>query len=127
MGNNDESYSNPRWAAAHEVALGRITPTVSGAAAEVVAQHAFFVNVKVLELRASMMVAGKGDTSGFDVFNGTDSIGQILFGTAAAAATVDASLTDTEFDADAVLSLQNIIATDTGSAFITAVYQERYA
>ena len=124
---NDQSYSNPRWAATHELALGRITPTVSGAAAEVVAQHAFFVNVKVLEVRASMMVAGKGDTSGFDVFKDTASIGQVLFGTGAAASTVDASLTDTEFDADAVLSLKNIVATDTGSAFIDIVYQERYA
>jgi len=124
---NDQSYSNPRWAASHELALGRITPTVSGDAAEVVARHAFFTNVKVLELRAQMMVAGKGDTSGFDVYKGTASIGQILFGTNTAGSTIDASLTDTDFDADAVLSLQNIVATDTGSAFVTAVYQERYA
>lgn len=127
MGNNDESYSNPRWAGAHALGLGRITPTVSGDAAEVVARHAFFTNVKVLELRASMMVAGKADTSGFDVYKGTSSIGQILFGTATAGATVDASLTDTDFDADDVLSLQNIVATDTGSACVQAVYQERYA
>lgn len=127
MGNNDESYSNARFAVSHELNLGHIVPTVSGAAAEVVARHAFFTNVKVLEMRAVMQVAGKGDTSGFDVYSGTSSIGQILFGTATAGSTKDASLTDTEFDADDVLSLQNIVATDTGSGFVTAIYQERYA
>lgn len=124
---NDESYSNPRFAGSHELALGKITPTVNGAAGEVIARHKFFTNVKVLELRAQMMVAGKGATSGFDVFKGTASIGQILFGTQTAGSSVDASLTDTDFATTEILSLQNIVATDTGSAFVTAIYQERYA
>jgi len=127
MSIGNRSYSDSGYSASHSICLGRITPTPSTAAAEVVARHRFFTTVKVLEVRANVMVKGKGNTSGYDVFKGTSSIGQVLFGTASAGSVVDASLTDTDFEVTDDISLKNIIATDTGSAFMSIQYQERFA
>jgi hypothetical protein len=126
MSIQNRPYSDPTFNASHSLGLGRITPTASGAAAEVVGQHRFFTAVKVLEVRAIVKVAGKGNTSGFDILKGTSSIGQCLFGTQAAASVVDASLTDTDFETTDDFYLKNIVATDTGSCFLSINYQERF-
>jgi hypothetical protein len=127
MGIENRGYADPTFGASRELGLGRITPTVSGAADEVVAQHRFFTAVKVLEARACVKVIGKADTSGYNVYKGTASIGKILLGTTAAASVIDATLTDTDFAATDDLYLKNIVATDTCSAFIALEYQERFA
>ena len=119
-------YSSDRYAASHELALGRLTPTASTAADEVIGRHRFFTGVKVLEARGHVMVKGKGTTSKFDIYKGTTSIGALAIGTASAGSVVDASLTDTDFLATDDLVVKNAIETDTGSAFVTIQYQEAF-
>ena len=127
MGQDDQPYTSPRYECVdHAVGLGRVTPTVSGAAAEVVARFRAFTAIKVMEARACVMVPGKADTSGFDVFSGTTSIGKILLGTNTAGSVIDASLTDTAFAKTTDLSLKNIVATDTCSAFVYINYEETF-
>ncbi len=119
-------YASDRYAAVHKFNAGRLVPTASGAAAEELARFRDFTATKILEARAHIRVAGKADTSGYTILNGTTSIGAIVVGTASATEVVDASLTDTDFDTDDDLVIQNIVATDTQSADITIHYQERF-
>lgn len=127
MSIGNRPYSDPTFGASHSLGLGQITPSVNGAADEVVARHRFFTAVKVLELRANIMVAGKASTSAFSVYKGTSSIGKITIGQSTAGSVVDASLTDTDFETTDDLILKNVVETDTGSAFVSAQYQERFA
>lgn len=122
-----ELYSDPRYDAAGKLSLGRITPTVNGAAAEVIARFRSFTKIKLQEIRACVMVPGKADTSAFGVYKGTASIGAITLGTNTAGSVIDASLTDTDFEATDDLSLKNVVATDTGSAFVFLQYQEQFS
>jgi hypothetical protein len=121
-----ERYNDPCYGNKGKMCLGRITPTASGAANEIIARFRSFTKVKLQEIRACIMVAGKADTSAFTVFKGTSSIGQVTLGTNAAGSVVDASLTDTDFEATDDLILKNALATDTGSAFMYVQYQEQF-
>ena len=123
---NDQSYSNARFCVDHVLGLGRVTPTVNGAANEEIARFKGFTAMKVTEARATVLVAGKADTSGYKILKGTSSIGQITLGTNAAGSIVDASLTDTDFATTESLVLQNIVATDTCSAQVFIQYQENF-
>lgn len=121
-----ERYTDPRYCAENALCLGRLTPTVNGAADEEVARFRFFTKVKVKEVRATVKVAGKAGTSAFNVLKGTSSIGAVTLGTSAAGSVIDASLADTDFDETDDLVLQNAVATDTCSAMIGVQYQERF-
>jgi hypothetical protein len=127
MSIQDRSYADPTFGASHELGLGRLTPTVSGAADEVIARHRFFTAAKLHEVRATVMVAGKGTSSKFNVYKGTSSIGAVALSTSTAGSVVDASLTATDFDATDDLVIKNAVATETASAFVTLQYQERFA
>ncbi len=122
-----ELYSDPRYDVAGKLSLGRLTPTVNGAADEVIARFRAFTKIKVQEIRACVMVAGKASTSAFGVYKGTSSIGSVVIGTSAAGSVVDASLTDTDFETTDDLVLKNAVATDTGSAFVFVQYQEMFS
>jgi hypothetical protein len=120
-------YSSERYAASRELALGKLGASTNNSANEVIGRHRFFTTVKILEARACIQTAAKGSTSQIDVYKGTTSIGAIAVADGTAGAVVDASLTDTDFEATDDLIFKCKIATDTGKAFLAVQYQERFA
>jgi hypothetical protein len=82
---------------------------------------------KLTEVRGYITAAGTADASGWNIYNGTSSIGALVIGTATAGQFVDASLTDTTIAADGAIYLKNVNSDTQGTAMVTLEFQETFA
>ena len=119
-------YSSGRYAASHELNLGKLVASSSNDANEVIGRHRFYTAVKVLEARGVVQTVGSADENAFTIYKGTTSIGSIALGTASAGSVVNASLADTDFLATDDLVIKQANASETGAAFLEIQYQEAY-
>jgi hypothetical protein len=119
------SYSDGRFYTRQSVVFADIDSNAS--AATVQAGWKNHTAVKVLEVTAFVKGLGTATDSGWDIFKGTASIGNLTITTNTVGSFVDASLTDTSFDAADTLVLKNVISDTTAVADITVDYQETFA
>ncbi len=118
-------YDDGRFGTRQSVVL-HVDPRANNDANEVVASHKFFTSVKVLECSARVLTKGVGTTSALNILKGTSSIGAIAVSTFTNTR-MDASLTDTAFDATDTLNITSVAGTDTGVWQVTVDYMEAFS
>lgn len=82
MSKKSKAYDNAVYQSRYSNAIN--LPAV--AASTTVAKFIAFAAMKIKSIRANINVAGTATAAGYDIFNGTSSIGELLCGTSAAAA-----------------------------------------
>lgn len=119
-------YDDPKFGASNVMVITR-SPTTSNPAGEVLARIQNFVDMKVLEVRAIVRTASASASSAIGIYKGAALIGTIAIGTSPVGTTVDAELTDTNFDKDTdILSFQQVVYADIGTSDIIVQWQENY-
>lgn len=79
-------------------------------------------SVKLKAAHATVIVAGTATTHGYDIYNGTTSIGSIALSTSAALATASSSLLNATIAANDTISVKSL-ADATGTADIVLEYE----
>ena len=73
----------------------------------------FFQKVRIKRVKSMVVTAGTNDVAGVTINNGTDSIGTIVHGTAAALTVQDSGLLDSTIEANGYLDLTGVATSAT--------------
>lgn len=113
------AYDSPGQSVARETRAAN----VAGAASASMAQFAYFQKTRVKQVRARVVVAGTNAAAGFDIFNGTTSVGAITIGTNTAGSVAASGALNTDIPADGMLEIKG--KANSATAVVSFVIEER--
>ncbi len=85
--------------AAHNIRREINVPNVTGIASTTVRKVLMFQKSRIKKVHGMVVTAGTNDVAGFDILNGTTSVGAITFGTATAGSTFSSGAIDSTVEA----------------------------
>lgn len=109
MASKSMAYDHPAYTSRHIVPV----PLPAVAASTSVFKFVAFTSIKVKRIDAIVKTAGTADAAGYDIMNGTSSVGSVGVGTAAAAALGTAMVTDITVAAGSYLDIKTKAASAT--------------
>jgi hypothetical protein len=113
------SYDHPTYVTRQSVALNLPATAASISAGKFMA----FTNMKIKSIQAGVVIAGTATAAGYDILNGTSSIGEFLAGTSAAGSVLTAIATDISVSSGSFLDVKTKAASATLAASLTIEYE----
>jgi hypothetical protein len=112
MATKSMRYDHPTYTV-RQVAPIKLPAT---AASTTVSKFVAFTDIKVKSINAMVQIAGTTGSAGYDILNGTTSVGAITVGTTAAATMLSAVTTDITLASGGYIDFKTKAASATGAA-----------
>lgn len=113
------SYADPNYTVRREHCPGE----VGAAASTDYGKFAMFQALKLVAVHLALTVAGTNTAAGVDIYVGTDSVGAITFGTAAAGGTYTTTIATASRDVTSLKVVKLTTKADSGTAKFVPTYE----
>lgn len=119
MATKSMAYDHPTYTVRNSSNVG----LPATAASTPVAKFVAFTSMKIKSINAAVNIAGTATAAGYDIFNGTSSIGEFLAGTSAAGSVLTAISTDISLSSGGFLDVKTKAASATLAASLMIEYE----
>jgi len=119
MSTKNMSYDHPTYVTRQSAPLAVPAVAASISAGKFVA----FTSMKIKSIQAGVNIAGTATAAGYDILNGTSSIGEFLAGTSAAGSILTAISTDIALSSGGYLDVKTKAASATLAASLMIEYE----
>jgi len=119
MATKTMSYDHPTYITRQSAPLGLPATAASTAVQKFVA----FTDMKIKSIQAAVNIAGTATAAGYDIYNGTSSVGEFLAGTSAAGSVLTAIASDITLASGGFLDVKTKAASATLAASALIEYE----
>lgn len=119
MATKSMSYDHPTYTVRQATAINLPATAASISAGKFMA----FTSMKIKSIQAGVVIAGTATAAGYDILNGTSSVGGFLAGTSAAGSVLTAIASDITLSSGGFLDIKTKAASATLAAAVTIEYE----